>query len=119
MVMDEELRCICFPSQHEGQSNAVIEAMACHCPLIVSDIPEHHEFLENNSALLVPPSDAGKVTEAILETLTDRQAAASRAANARDKIAKYSVEEMVRSYEDIYLRIIDSTARSSDLARAS
>ena len=41
-------------STFEGQPNAVLEAMACGCPLVVSDIPAHREFLDDQTAAIVP-----------------------------------------------------------------
>ncbi len=40
-------------SAYEGCPNTVMEAMACGCPIIVSDIPEHREILDEQSALFV------------------------------------------------------------------
>jgi glycosyltransferase involved in cell wall biosynthesis len=41
-------------SHFEGHPNAVLEAMACKCPLVVSDISAHREFLDASSAMIVP-----------------------------------------------------------------
>jgi len=36
-----------------GMPNTVMEAMACGCPVVVSDIPQHHEILDDDSAVFV------------------------------------------------------------------
>ena len=45
------------PSLFEGHPNVVLEAAACGCPLVVSDIPAHREFLDGENAVLVDTGD--------------------------------------------------------------
>jgi len=97
-----------FPSLFEGQPNVVLEAMVCQCPLVVSDIPEHREFLDEECALLVPPESPEKIAEAIIKTLDNRHLAALRAANAKNRVSLYTAEKMVQSYRDIYLRLLEA-----------
>ena len=97
-----------LPSLFEGQPNVVLEAMACRCPLVVSDIREHREFLEDDCALLVPPDSAERTAEAIVDTLADRRSTAIRVENARKRVSQHTVEEMVKSYQDIYLQLTEA-----------
>jgi len=52
-------------SHVEGMPNAVIEAMAARCPLVVSEIPQHREILDDASARFVPLDDARATADAI------------------------------------------------------
>ena len=54
-----------FLSIHEGFGLPVIEAAACGCPLIVSDIPTFREILRN-AAFFVNPHDTEMISEALL-----------------------------------------------------
>jgi len=91
-----------FPSWFEGHPNAVLEAMACGCPLVVSDIPAHREFLDERSAWLAPPGDAAALAAAAGEALDSRAQAAVRVARAREIVARYDEAAMVRGYEEMF-----------------
>jgi glycosyltransferase involved in cell wall biosynthesis/O-antigen/teichoic acid export membrane protein len=91
-----------FPSWFEGQPNAVLEAMACGCPLVVSDIPAHREFLDERSAWLVPAGDAAALAAAVGEALDCRAQAAARAARAASLMTHYDEATMLSGYERMF-----------------
>ncbi len=95
-------------SEFEGFPNVVIEAMACGCPLVVSDIPAHREFLDERSALLVDPGDPAAIAAAVRETIAKPRDARLRAEAARERAAHWSVAEMARGYDRIYRSVAGS-----------
>jgi glycosyltransferase involved in cell wall biosynthesis len=94
------------PSLFEGQPNAVLEAMACRCPLVVSDIAAHREFLDETTALLVSPHDAAAFTQAILSVLAEPAAAATRARAARARVTAFSIPSVARRYGEVYEAVL-------------
>lgn len=93
-------------SAFEGCPNTVLEAMACECPLIVSDIPAHREILDENSALFVDPANIQQVSDAIMNILSNPVNARLRAKSAFEKVQKWDVEEMAKNYEKAYFSIL-------------
>ena len=89
-------------SSFEGQPNVVMEAIAGGCPVIVSDIPAHREFLCENSALIVGLEDNEELIEGILHTYTDRQSAFLRASKASERIRNMTDVVMAKKYDEVY-----------------
>lgn len=96
-------------SRHEGHPNTVLEAVAHRCPVVVSDIPQHREFLDDESAELVPESDPSALASAILRILTDRDRARARAERALVKIAHLSPRSAGDQYLEHYRRALEGT----------
>jgi glycosyltransferase involved in cell wall biosynthesis len=89
-------------STFEGHPNAVLEAMACGCPLVVSDIPAHREFLDETCALFVSGDDADGIARALREVLTNRDESWRRAERARERVLAFSIQRAVAAYERVY-----------------
>ncbi|HET8796221.1 MAG TPA: glycosyltransferase family 4 protein, partial [Thermoanaerobaculia bacterium] len=92
-------------SHSEGRPNAVVEAMVCGVPLVVSDIPEHREIVDERSARLADPTDIHDVAEAILDVLQNREAAIERAAIAKTAAAAWTPDAIAAEYARIYERL--------------
>jgi len=93
-------------SYAEGRPNTVLEAMACGCPLIVSDIPAHHEFLDENSATFVNPEDPTEIAEAVGAVLMSPAQSRRRAFHAREKVSLWSIQKMAHEYEQVYKKVL-------------
>lgn len=93
-----------FLSRFEGCPNVVLEAMACGCPLLVSDIPAHREILDDRSARFVSLDNTAEIAEAIKTIL--ESGARIQARSAHRKAMEWTVEAMARRYERLYLNVI-------------
>ena len=93
-------------SEYEGCPNTVLEAMACRCPIIVSDIPAHREILDDSSALFVDPHDTPQTANAIMYGLLEKEESRERALNARKTVESFPVGKMAAEYEIMYKSIL-------------
>ena len=93
-------------SDYEGMPNTVMEAMACGCPLMVSDIPAHREILDVNTAVLVDLRSTEAQSVALKDILADPATARSRATTAEKRTHFWSIREMAKKYEDMYREIL-------------
>ena len=96
----------CSLSNYEGFPNSIIEAMACGCPLIVSNIPAHREFLDGGCALLVDPDDPEEISRAIELSLLNPNSTIKRAEIAKAMAQKWSISSMAEQYEKVYRQIL-------------
>lgn len=90
------------PSRFEGHPNVVLEAVACGTPLVVSDIPEHREFLDANTATLVPPDDHEALARALEAAFDSPELARTRAAAARPLVDALGIDRAAALYDDVY-----------------
>ena len=93
-------------SRSEGQPNAVLEAIACGCPLVVSDIPAHREFLDENTAVFVDYSSIESICRGIATVLDDPESARRRSTAAFERIQHWSVDKLIDEYEKLYRGIV-------------
>jgi glycosyltransferase involved in cell wall biosynthesis len=94
----------------EGSPNVVLEAMACGCPLIVSEIPAHRELLDDSMAIFVDPSRPNDLADAIASVLTDPAGAATRAQAARARVQAFGLPFVARRYADVYRTVANPAA---------
>lgn len=93
-------------SHYEGLPNSVLEAMACGCPLVVSDIPAHREFLSEQSAVLVNHLEPAAIAAGLREVLENPEAAQARAKIALEIVSGRTISAMANQYEEVYQKIL-------------
>lgn len=94
-------------SSTEGMSIALIEAMAAGCPIVVTAVGGNTELIQHEViGLVVPPDDEPAMRAAIRRLLDDRSLATRLGAAAQAKAQQqYSVEAMVRRYEELWRKL--------------
>lgn len=60
-----------YPSLYEGFGLPILEAQACGCPVICSNISSLPE-VANNSAILIDPYNEDEITKALIKIITER-----------------------------------------------
>lgn len=96
-----------FPSRTEGSPNTVIEAMACGCPVVASDIPACRDLIDDGvHGWLCPPGDRRAFTEAVRRVLDDRQERLRRVMPARQRVREnHRIQDVVADMKRIYQRV--------------
>jgi glycosyltransferase involved in cell wall biosynthesis len=93
-------------SAFEGLPNAVLEAIACDCPLILSNIPSHRDFLNDEKAVFVDQGRVSDIASAISGCFEDLERARQRAQKAKADISSFSGASVAEQYQKIYSQIL-------------
>ena len=96
-----------LPSYFEGQSVAILEAMAYSCGIVASDtggIPQM--ILQDETGILVTPKDAAALKQGLTKLLEDSRMCRMLGERARLKAEKeFSMEENIAQLMEIYADI--------------
>jgi len=91
-----------FPSVNEGWGLAVLEALAAGLPVITTDIEVFREYLNSETALLVPPGDAQQLSEALVRLVSDREQRGRLALAGPEIAARFTWEACAAEHIGIY-----------------
>jgi glycosyltransferase involved in cell wall biosynthesis len=98
------------PSLFEGQSNALLEAMASGIAIVASDIPAQREVLTNGVAveagLLLPPDDPPAWREALDTLLRDADGRRNLGSIAKRRAEVFLLDGMIERFERITVQTL-------------
>ena len=98
------LNCFVLPSQAEGTSCTLQEAMACGLPVVATAVGGTPDLLKHGeSGFLVDSDDEAAMANAIWALYTDKAKTLRLAQNARDwALQNFGLDAMVHSYESLF-----------------
>jgi teichuronic acid biosynthesis glycosyltransferase TuaC len=80
----------CLPSHSEGCPNVVVEAIACGCPVVATDVGGIPDLVSPACGILTPPGNADRLAEALRQALAvawNRQDIARQSRRGWDAVA--------------------------------
>ncbi|BCR05795.1 hypothetical protein DESUT3_28640 [Desulfuromonas versatilis] len=97
----------------EAFSNTIGEAMACEVPCVVTDVGDSAAIV-GTTGLVVPPRDPDALYGALKKMLDMGPEGRRRLGQlARERVVReYSLERVVKQYEDLYEGVMASSPRS-------
>lgn len=103
-----------LPSTAEGLSNALLEAMSTGLPCIGTAVGGTPDLIDHgNSGWLVPPGDPGRLQQAILTLLADRELRDRLGRRARLQVeSRYSLAQTAAATQQLYRRLLKPLPRA-------
>jgi glycosyltransferase involved in cell wall biosynthesis len=95
---------VCWPSMREGFGFPVLEAMAQGAPVVTS-LGTSTEEIAGDAALLVDPSDAGAIADAIRRVLDDEPLARKLSESGRTRAAEFTWARTAAGLKDMYVEL--------------
>lgn len=105
-------------SLSEGFSNVILEYMASSKPVVATRVGGNPEIVvHGETGLLVPPADGDALARAILSILEDKEVASRFGKAGRTRVEeKFSLDVMLRNYENLFEQVINSKGAPPSLA---
>lgn len=108
-VTDEELSvlysgasCLIYPSLYEGFGQPILEAMACGCPVVTSNISSMPE-VAGDAAVLVDPLSVESIAEGIKKALENREELVKK---GYQQVKKFSWDKCARETLKVYEEVV-------------
>lgn len=101
----------CLPSIHEGMPLTVLEAMSAGVPVVGADVLGINEVITNNAnGFLFPSNDSNKLSEVIVQLLTDHNLKKRLSEAASQYVADhYDLDKKVMEYERLFHTVYDNS----------
>jgi glycosyltransferase involved in cell wall biosynthesis len=99
-----------LPSESEGMSNAILEAMAMRLPVVATDVGGAREQMaEGETGFLVDYPDSAALAAKVTRLLEDPALRERVGSAGRERVvAHYSAAGMVRQIEDLYATLLSA-----------
>ena len=94
------------PSRYEGFSVAVLEAMSCGIPTIISKNTNVGEIIKNKEAIVIDSLDYKKYSFYLRKILNDDKLNNSMSRNSRELMLKYDWRIIAKKYQTVYKKML-------------
>lgn len=98
--------CLAYPSFYEGFGLPPLEAMACGCPVVVSNISSIPEVC-GDAAHYVDPYKVDSISEGLYKVLTDKPLRQYLVQKGFERVKHFSWEKSARKHMDVFKEVLN------------
>ncbi|MCR4289243.1 MAG: glycosyltransferase family 4 protein [Candidatus Scalindua sp.] len=99
--------CLVYPSFYEGFGLPPLEAMACGCPAVVSNLPSIQEAC-GDAAYYIDPYNVDNITESIYSVLTNKELSQSLVKKGLERTRDFRWEKSARAHLKVFEEVLNS-----------
>lgn len=105
----EAMDIFCLPSLRQGLGTVMLDAMGRGIPVIATGVGGVYTAIsDNETGLVVPPSNSARLAERILELLSDPIRARTLGVKGREVVRdEFNVDRMVQQTAELYREVVD------------
>lgn len=105
----EAIDIFCLPSLRQGLGTIMLDAMGRGIPVIATGVGGVFSVVsDNETGLVVPPSNSTRLAERVIELLDDPLRARTLGANGRELVKEeFSVQRMIEETADLYREVVE------------
>lgn len=96
-----------LPTLAEGSCNAIVEALACGCPVISSDLPFNHDVLNKENSIMIDPMNIDEIEQAIRDLKDDSE----RRRRLADEAFKIAEELSIEKRAEKILKFMEDSVK--------
>jgi glycosyltransferase involved in cell wall biosynthesis len=98
-----------LPSYFEGMPMSILEAMAAGVPVVATNVGGIPMAVDERCGVLIPPRDAARLSQSLIEILGDASRRKAMGAAARERAARhFSAAALVPRVEQVWEEIVGS-----------
>ncbi len=92
----------CLPSYNEGMSNALLEAMSCGLPAIVTNVGGTEELVDDSNGFIFEAGDKDALKDILTNIHKDKKTLKQLGKNSREKALKFSWGKIADDYAELF-----------------
>ncbi len=101
----EKALALIFPTLYEGFGNQVLEALACHCPIVCSNTSSLPE-VAGDAAVYFDPTSETSIRQAVVKVIYDEELRSFLVAKGLKQLEKFSWREIAQQTVNLYRSIL-------------
>ncbi|MCF6185056.1 MAG: glycosyltransferase family 4 protein, partial [Bacteroidales bacterium] len=91
-----------LPSYNEGMSNALLEAMACGLPVVVTNVGGTEELIDDSNGFIFKAGNSNALTDILKHISENKEKLTSLGQNSRKKVEKFNWNTVAKDYLKIF-----------------